>query len=186
MPSFMPPKRVRNLPFNLLRNQAYPAAPWVVQQGIQDDQAGADVRVEADHYMPQKMGFNKWRTPPAGYNTQVLGMGAVNVIEARDGARRMLASLRDAGLGPAVASLNPIDQAADAYNDIPSVDSYLDMNPVPTSRGVLDRPDVQSNTDLMAIARGIAADPVGESQMTYLLPRGAPPRFPDVYRIRRY
>lgn len=184
MPSFFPPKRVRNLPFNLLRSQAYPAAPWVVEQGVADDFAGENV--PAENYMPQKMAFGKYRTPPAGYNTQHMGGSAVNVIEGREGARRMVASLRAAGLADAVHALNPMDEAANAYNDVPYMMPFLDMNSRPTSRGVLDRPDVQSATDLWAIAREIAEDPVGESRAAYGLPRGEAPRFPDTYRIRRY
>ncbi len=177
-PSFFAPQQVRNLNVNLVRSHAYPPAPWVTAQGVeqyQDNQHPVS-------YMPQAMGFGKYKTPPAGYGQGMLGQSAVNATNVLQEARKQRRDFH--GGATRGVPFRTIHQAANAYNQLPTPD--LAMNPQPWSTGVLERPDVIPSTNLMAMAAGIAQNPVSYSQSTYVVPVVGPPRMPDTYRVRRY
>ncbi len=176
--SIFAPGQLRRTNVNLVRSSAYPPAPWVTAQGVMQYQDGyAPVS-----HMPQAMAFNKWKTPPPGYNQGMLGQSAVNVTQVLEQSRQQRRDFH--GRATRGVPLMPIRRRAAPLNNLPTPD--LAINAHPWSRGVLERNTVIPSTNLMAMAAGIAQDPVGYSQNTYVVPVVGPPRMPDTYRVRRY
>jgi hypothetical protein len=178
--SIFAPRQVRQTNVNLVRSQAYPPAPWVTAQGVQQYQQQS----QPVAYMPQAMAFGKYKTPPAGYAQARMGQSAVNVVEIGQQMNQRQRKLADAGRGSG-AYMPPqptIRRVAEPLNQLPPMQT--EMNPRPWSRGVLERAMVQPSTNLMAMAANIASDPVAYSRNNYAMPRVGPPRMPDTYRVR--
>jgi len=180
--SFFAPRQIRQMNVNLVRSRAYPPAPWVTAQGVQQYQTQS----QPVAYMPQAMAFQKYKTPPAGYNQAQLGQSAANVVELGMQLKQSQRKLAMAGRG-AGAYMPPtgrMRQVAEPLNQLPRMQPQFNAHP--WSRGVLERADVQPSTSLMAVAASIAADPVGYSRSSYAMPRVGPPRMPDTYRVRPF
>lgn len=63
------PRQLKQIPLDLKRSHAYPPTPEVTEQGL--DEYGQPL----PHYVPQRMAFTKWKTPPyeARWAASVLG-----------------------------------------------------------------------------------------------------------------
>jgi hypothetical protein len=95
MPSYLPPRALQLLPFNLLRSQNYPRDPAQVGQAI-ETYGGA-----LPTYMPQRMMFTRWKTPP--YNV-AWAQNAASVMTALEQQHFKVALLRRAAAAPQAAS----------------------------------------------------------------------------------
>lgn len=176
--SFFAPRQVRQLNANLVRSQAYPPAPWVTAQGVQQYREQSQPMA----YMPQAMAFTKYKTPPAGYAQDRLGESAANVVMLG-----MAFTQKESRLVNAATQGVPFGEmrsVAEPLNQLPAPQTSMNMHP--WSRGVLERASVQPSTNLMAAAADIARDPVSYAKNNYVMPRVGPPRMPDVYRVRPF
>lgn len=67
------PVALKRLPFNLRRSHLYPRDPALVREAVEADLTGQPPPVA---YLPQRMAFSRWKTPPyqVAYGSNVAGL----------------------------------------------------------------------------------------------------------------
>jgi hypothetical protein len=171
------PNQVRRMNMGLQRSQAYPGAPWITEQGVQEYMSGTPMPIS---YMPQRMLFNTNKTPPAGYAIMP-GMSAMPLVAGalQEEARR--GELSNAAISR--VPVMPMESTGQTLNNIPEPALYL--NPHPIQRDFLIRPDVQGGRNLNRVAHEFNSDPT-QWQGGEPLPRYGPPRLNPANRLRAF
>lgn len=99
MPSYLPPDAIQRLPFNLLRSQRITRDPQQMAVAAQGYLEGAPQPV---WYVPQRMGFTRWKTPPY---RPAWGQNVVSALTALEQQHALLAQIQHANYEPPV--MNP-------------------------------------------------------------------------------
>jgi hypothetical protein len=174
MPSFLRPIDLERMRFNQLRSKNLVEAPWNIAQ------AGQQQLVAAPNpfmILPGAMGHNKWKTPPRGYDR---GYGAA--------ARSVGVLARNYALEAPMHLMQPVrfytqEDAVRGYNRIPRQDLVLN-NPMPISRGVLQRGDldITNAAEIRSVIRQRRDPP-----SAYGVQENIPARmFPSTYVFNKY
>jgi hypothetical protein len=151
-PSFSPeglrahlPARIRHLDFNQLRSQLYPMHPELAAQAIVD---GAGPRVGA--YLPQRMLFNKWKSPRMGY--------AQNASSFVDAVRQ--SQDRERGLAHIDVETPSFADMGQRFFDLPGIERAQNLRPdfVPLSRQVIPLDRVTLASRMREEAENIEAE----------------------------
>lgn len=139
------PRELRDLPFNSRRSQLYPENPPLAFQAMEMAQAGAPVPIA---YMPQKVGFTRWKTPARTFADTALTSNA-----AVSGYQRQQAALSFTGRGAA-----PMYTTTQASADLVRLPQAApEINPYPIARGVTSR--MVPFEELDAYAQAASAGP---------------------------
>lgn len=119
------PAGIRQLQFNQLRSHLYPRDPYLAAQAM--DEYGQPV----PEYLPQRMMFTRWKTPPmrAAWLENAIGFMAAKA----QGPAHAAALEQASGLPPTMPFWD-MPQALGA-NNLPQPD--MTPEPAPISRGVL-------------------------------------------------
>jgi hypothetical protein len=139
MPSFYnyAPRELTSIPFNLRRSQLYPVNPPTVRQGIEQYAAGEP---EVAGYMPQRMGFTRWKSGPAA---KTFGASAVSALQASDIYSQQVGDLVGA-TGEAGTGIYTPTMAAYDFNRLPQPMDNWYADPTPVARNLLNRPVAQA------------------------------------------
>ncbi len=139
------PARIRHLDFNQLRSQLYPMHPELAAQAIVD---GAGPRVGA--YLPQRMLFNKWKSPRMGYAQNASSFVAA-VRESQD---------RERGLAAIDVETPSFAQMGQRFFDLPVIERAQNLRPdfVPLSRQVIPLDRVTLASRMREEAENIEAE----------------------------
>jgi hypothetical protein len=131
------PADIRRLPFNLLRTSLYPRRPALVKQAAKEylDKTPPPVA-----YLPQRMGFTRWKTPPyeVAWDANVLSLLAAmqaHVQTVQGGYQAAMSRVPTTSPQQAVAQLGAdrLPQPSD------NMDPNMDMPPVARNALPLDR-----------------------------------------------
>lgn len=147
------PQQIRETPFDLLRSHLYPRDPALVRQAVDAELSGKPLPIA---YLPQRMAFQKWKTPP--YQV-AWGQGAVSAIEATALAPNMIR-----GLQPDVP-LMPMGMAGQMHGGArlpqPSDNMSPNLRPgyTPLARGVLPSDRYTTSAEVTELAYNVNAAP---------------------------
>lgn len=136
------PRQIQMLRFNQRRSHLYPRDPYFTAQALQPEQPAAQ-------YLPQRMAFTRWKTPP----TRVAwGENAAGVVAATAQAPAQVSAMEEAaGLPPMLPFWDaPAALGADGLPEAP----VADFSEQPISRGVLPHNRMQLHAgELSALVR---------------------------------
>jgi hypothetical protein len=131
------PDGIRRLPMTLWRSSLYPRQPKVVAAAAQEYLEDAPLPIA---YMPQRMGFTRWKTPP--YDV-AWGSSVVALLNAMEQGLRAQYTLQAAGMSSAPVETSEMAVARLHANRLPQVsdneDPNINAHPVARNALPLDR-----------------------------------------------
>jgi hypothetical protein len=143
------PDDIRRLPFDLWRSQLYPRRPALVAQAAQEYLDGTQPPAA---YLPQRMGFTRWKTPPyeVGWGQNVaalLDALAANVAVQQQAYSAAMSHVPRQTAREAVAAIGA-DRLPEPSDNL---DPNLDAAPLARNALPLDR--VVTAQDMNALVR---------------------------------
>lgn len=120
--NYAAPEALRRLPWTLWRSHLYPRRPELVGQAAQNYLEERPLPVA---YLPQSMGFTRWKTPP--YDV-AYGSNVTSLLAALRQRLDQVQGLQAAAMGGAAQAYAPEQTIADPINRLPEPNDNLDPN----------------------------------------------------------
>lgn len=147
------PAAIARLPFNLLRSQRITREPQMMGEAMEDYLNRDPLPIA---YLPQRMAFTRWKTPPYQLAWGSNARSLVAALEQGFAQREHLAQVGQ-GAAPALSPYQAV--AAMGANRLPQPSDNMDpnMNAVPLARGATPLNTLMTARDLDAIAQSYHA-----------------------------
>ena len=159
------PPEIRRLPIPLLRSQRYPGDPEYVREHVQEYLDGGEKPI----YMPQKMGFVRWKRPPyqrsfrSAVGSPIEALASVEAEERRIIPEHMHLRRREA---VAAMGANRLPQHNPEYPGDEPIDPGI--NQLPVARGAVPLRDFVTGSDLNELISSVRRSTLAGSARRYL------------------
>lgn len=147
------PAAIARLPFDLLRSQRITREPRMMGEAME---RYLDREPLPEAYLPQRMAFTRWKTPPYQLAWGSNARSLIQALEQGYEQRRHLAQVGQ-GAAPALSPTEAVEQLHANRLPQPSDNMSPNMNAVPLARGAVPRNTITTAQDLDAIAQSYHA-----------------------------